>query len=263
LVLACAAVAAVTAAGILVYRVLSGAGPVTSACTVAVGSTSGRTFKLDPEQAQNASIIAAVGSRLGMPDHAVTVALATALQESKLRDLPYGDLDSVGLFQQRPSQGWGTRDHLLDPVFATTAFYGRLVQVAGWQTMAVTDAAQAVQHSADANAYAQWDAEARSFAISLTGEAPEVFTCHLAGFSGPAPSPTALATAAASETGSSLAAKSLTTKAGWAAAYWVVAHAWKYHVHQVAYDGWMWTPQSGRWRQTSSNPGPAGQVSYS
>src|SRR5579863_2836609 len=116
---------------------------VTAACTIA--PTSGARFELAPDQGQNAAIIAAVGRKMGLPDHAATVALATALQESQLRNLPYGDLDSVGLFQQRPSQGWGTRQQLLDPVYAATAFYTRLTQIPGWQSMSVTDAAQAVQ----------------------------------------------------------------------------------------------------------------------
>ena len=116
-----------------------GHGPVVSACTVS--DASGSVYQLTPDQGQNAAIIAAVAFKMGLPDHAVTVALATALQESGLVNIPYGDLDSVGLFQQRPSQGWGARTQLLDPVYAATAFYSHLTQVPGWSTMAVTDAA--------------------------------------------------------------------------------------------------------------------------
>lgn len=255
-------VAGATAATVVVYHLVTAPGPVTPACTVSSGSN-GAAFQLDLEQGQNASIIAAVGLRLGLPDHAVTVALATAMQESKLQDLTYGDLDSVGLFQQRPSQGWGTRDQLLDPVYATTAFYNRLVQVPGWQTMAVTDAAQAVQHSGDPTAYAQWEAEARAFAIALTGEAPEAFTCHLAGFSGSAPAAGALTAASSSELGLTIAGTTMNTKQGWAAASWIVAHAWQYHVHQVSFGGWTWKSQPGTWTHTTSNPALNGQVTYS
>jgi hypothetical protein len=102
-----------------------------------------------------------------MANHAVTVALAASLQETQLRNLPYGDLDSVGLFQQRPSQGWGTVAQIMDPNYAAAAFYDHLAQVSGWQTMAVTEAAQLVQHSAAPNAYASWEAEARSLASAL------------------------------------------------------------------------------------------------
>ena len=139
--------------------------------------TSAIAYTLTPTQAANAATIAAVGRRNGLPDHAVTVALATALQESKLINLPYGDRDSIGLFQQRPSQGWGTPQQLQDPVYAAQAFYERLVKVPGWQTAAVTTAAQAVQRSGAPYAYADWEPEARALARAFTGEAAAGFTC--------------------------------------------------------------------------------------
>ena len=243
---------------------------VVSACTVgastsgsASGSSSGSsgpssapTYQLAPDQAQNAAIIAGVALKLGLPDHAVTVALATALQESGLRDLTYGDRDSVGLFQQRPSQGWGTTNQILDPVYATTAFYGRLVKVPGWASLAVTEAAQAVQQSGDPAAYAQWESEARDLAIALTGEAPAAFACRLAAFSGPAPAPTALTSAADNEMGPGRLDTPLAVKPGWAVASWVVAHAWRYHVASVSFEGSIWTARSGRWERTSTDATP-------
>jgi len=114
----------------------------------------------------------------GFPHHAVTVALAAALQESLLRNLPGGDRDSVGLFQQRPSQGWGTPAQLTDPRYAAAAFYRALGRISGWSTMPVTDAAQRVQHSATPEAYANWEAEARVLARILTREVPETIVCH-------------------------------------------------------------------------------------
>jgi hypothetical protein len=239
-------------AGYAVTSALHHAATVVSQCTAGSGSQS---FTLSPDQAQNASIIAAVGLREGLPDHAVTVALATALQESGLVDLTYGDLDSVGLFQQRPSQGWGTRSQLLDPVYASTAFYGRLRQVPGWQTMAVTEAAQAVQLSASPTAYANWEGEARTLAVAMTGEQPAQFTCHLARFSGAAPQPGALEAAATQEAGSGLLGTALTAKTGWTMASWTVAHAWQYHIAQVTFGSWKWTAASGEWRNPGSGPG--------
>ncbi|MHB8467465.1 MAG: heavy metal transporter, partial [Acidimicrobiales bacterium] len=94
--------------------------PTHPVCTVA-GSAG--AYALDIPQAANATTIAAVGQRMGLPNHAVTIALATALQESKLRNLDHGDLDSIGLFQQRPSQGWGPPSVLLVPRLAAAAFY--------------------------------------------------------------------------------------------------------------------------------------------
>jgi hypothetical protein len=145
-----------------------------------VQKPTGGNYALDPPQAQNASIIAAVAARKSLADHAVTVALAAALQESNLANLDHGDLDSVGLFQQRPSQGWGTKTQLMDPAYAAGAFFDRLATVAGWQSLAVGDVAQAVQLSARPNAYAPWEPEARAVARALTGEIPAGLTCQLA-----------------------------------------------------------------------------------
>ncbi|MFE2426854.1 C40 family peptidase [Streptomyces sp. NPDC059373] len=112
----------------------------------------------DPaEQIPNAKTIVATGIALNVPAKGRVVALATALQESGLRNLSYGDRDSLGLFQQRPSQGWGTAAQILDPVYASTQFYTHLMAVDGWQQLTVAQAAQAVQRSADGSLYAKWE----------------------------------------------------------------------------------------------------------
>jgi hypothetical protein len=144
-------------------------------CVATIGNES---YRLTVAQADNAKTIAAIGLQSGFPHHAVTVALAAALQESQLRNLPGGDRDSVGLFQQRPSQGWGTPAQLKDPRYAAAAFYRALGRVSGWPTMSVTDAAQRVQRSATPGAYANWEAEARVLARILTQEVPETIVCH-------------------------------------------------------------------------------------
>ena len=235
--------------------------PAASTCTAVRGPGSA-PVSLTPEQSQNASIIAGVALKMGLPDHAVTVALATAMQESRLRDLNYGDRDSLGLFQQRPSQGWGTRSEILDPQYATSVFYGHLVQLPGWAAMAVTDAAQAVQQSGSPAAYAHWEQQARTLAIALTGEAPGAFTCRLAGFAGLAPLPAALPAAASQELGPNRIGVPLDPRAGWVVANWIVAHAWQYHVRQVAFAGWIWTESTGRWTHPSLVAGRAA-VTYS
>ena len=143
-------------------------------CTASIG---GESYRITPEQADNARVIAAVARTEGLPNHAVTVALAAALQESKLRNIEHGDRDSVGLFQQRPSQGWGTTEQLTNPEYAATAFYRALAKVDGWEAMSVTDAAQEVQISAAPDAYAQWEAEARVLARILTHEVPDRIEC--------------------------------------------------------------------------------------
>ena len=101
----------------------------------------GRSYALDLAQAANAATIAAVGKRDGIEDHGVTVALAAALQESKLHNVAAGDRDSVGLFQQRPSQGWGTAEQISDPRYAARRFYSALLKIKGWDALRVTEAA--------------------------------------------------------------------------------------------------------------------------
>src|SRR3954471_22879278 len=124
----------------------------------------GRSETFTPEQTANAATISGVAVRRGLPPRAATIAVATALQESKLRNITYGDRDSLGLFQQRPSQGGGTRAQIMDPRYASAAFFKALTRVPGWQTMSVTTAAQAVQHSGEPDAYAFWVPMARALA---------------------------------------------------------------------------------------------------
>ncbi|MEU8482371.1 NlpC/P60 family protein [Streptomyces sp. NPDC048641] len=112
---------------------------------------------LPAEQVPNAQTIVATGISLDVPKKGQIIALATAMQESRLRNLDSGDRDSLGLFQQRPSQGWGTAQQIRDPVYASEQFYKHLLKVDGWQQMKVTQAAQAVQKSGYPDAYAQWE----------------------------------------------------------------------------------------------------------
>lgn len=209
-------------------------------------------FDLTPEQAGNAATIAAVGSKMGMPDHAVSVALATALQESKLVNLPGGDRDSAGLFQQRPSQGWGSYAQITDPVSASTAFYRRLQTQANWAQLSVTEAAQLVQHSAAPQAYAQWEDEARTIAMALTGETPAAVSCHDLTVAGPTAD---LARTADAEWGSSALSGAHNLARDWAIGSWLVAHSVQLGVDSVTVDGRTWTAKSGNWSQTSTADG--------
>jgi len=133
----------------------------------ALEAPAGDVVPLTDEMRQNAEIIIRVGREMGVSDYGIVIALATAAQESTLRNLDWGDRDSVGLFQQRPSQGWGTVEELTDPVHASLLFYGALLNVSGWESMAVTEAAQAVQISAYPDAYAKWEASARAWLTEL------------------------------------------------------------------------------------------------
>ena len=230
-------------AGLMTWLVLANRKPPPPACTAS-------TYRLSPAQAQNAATIAVVGDRLGMPDHAVTVALATALQESKLQNLTGGDRDSAGLFQQRPSQGWGSYEQVTDPIYAATAFYQRLRAQPNWTQLSVTDAAQLVQRSGAPDAYAQWEPEARAFAGALTGQTAGALTCTNLVLSAPA---TDIVTTANAELGTAVLSGQHDTARGWSLASWLVANASRFAVDQVTFDGQTWTAQSGSWSAT----GPA------
>ena len=143
-------------------------------CTATV---QGDTVRLYPEQAENAALMAAISVQRGLPARAATIAIATAYQESKLVNVDYGDRDSLGLFQQRPSQGWGTPQQVMDPVHSINAFYDALAQVDGFETMRVTVAAQEVQRSGYPEAYADHEADARVLASALTGQSWRSFHC--------------------------------------------------------------------------------------
>jgi murein DD-endopeptidase MepM/ murein hydrolase activator NlpD len=129
----------------------------------------------DAEQVSTAAVIVNVGRSRGVPYWGWVVALATAMQESSLRNLPdlgdRNDHDSIGVFQQRPSQGWGTPQQLADPAYQAGKFYDKLLTIPGWQSMPLTQAAQAVQVSAFPDAYAKWADDAIRLADQLGGTA--------------------------------------------------------------------------------------------
>ena len=164
---------------------------------------------LAPAQLSNAHIIYDVSVTMGLPQRAAVIAEATAMQESRLVNLPDGTSDSLGLFQQRPSQGWGTPAQIMQPVYASTRFYEALASVPGWQSLPLTVAAQAVQGSATPGAYAKWESLADSLVATFSGSADNCLTdngtgvpqsgiTHLpAGFALPAGTPQAVVTAIA------------------------------------------------------------------
>jgi cell wall-associated NlpC family hydrolase len=171
------AVALLAAAGLAASVVLvavgaSLAGAPAGACPAAVTvGTPAAGVALDAVQIADARVIYAVGAGLGLPSRAEIIAIATAMQESSLRNIAYGRADSLGLFQQRPSQGWGTPAQIMDPVTAARSFYDALARIPGWQALAVTVAAQAVQHSGFPGAYARWQPIATRLVASFGGAA--------------------------------------------------------------------------------------------
>lgn len=171
------AVFAVAVFGVTAYLRATQPPPSANACKALLPD--GAAYALSAEQARNAALISAIAIERGMPARAVTIALATAMQESRLINIDYGDRDSLGLFQQRPSQGWGTKEEIMDPVHATNAFFDALQKIPGYKSMDITAAAQAVQVSAFPQAYAQHESMARAFASALMGHSPAALTCDL------------------------------------------------------------------------------------
>lgn len=204
---------------------------------------------LDLDQAANAGTIAAVALRRRLPEDAVVIAYATALQESHLRNLQSGDRDSVGLFQQRPSQGWGTARQLKDPAYASSKFFSALVKVQDYSGMSVHEAAQKVQRSADGTAYARHEEDARILAAAYTGRIPGAVRCWYPPDKRKKRSEAARALADLRTTlkrpgsGDGIAAPS--TRAGWTMAAWMVAHAQGYGLREVRYAGRHWRSDDG------------------
>jgi len=217
-------------------------------------------YDLDTSQASvAASMVAAVSSYSPhLPDRAAVLALAAGLQESKLRNLSAGagDRDSVGVLQQRPSQGWGGGDPaLLSDVFsATRLFLDKLITIPNWQHIPLADAVQRVQISADGSAYAQHEPEATALASALFGRSAQAVTCTF-------DKPTVVAA-------TSTVSKQLTRElpvhapqltattiavpgAGWQTVGWFVSNADRLGIDSVSYDGQEWTRAKG-WRAATT-----------
>ena len=223
---------------------------------------------MDFVQMANAATITAVGVRRNMPERAVVIALATALQESKLENLEDGDRDSIGLFQQRPSQGWGPADKIQDPRYSADKFYTALLKVKGWKKMRVTEAAQKVQRSAFPNAYEKWADESAVLARALTGKATGAVACTVSGdpvLRGAAAA-TALTKGLKLDWGAGLAkvepasADGLTVdvtnpSAGWQYAHWLVSHASGTGLERVSFANLEWHAAVGKWQPVTADGG--------
>lgn len=213
-------------------------------CVATAGNT---TVAIDLEQAGNAAIIAGVAQQRGLAPRAVSIALATAYQESGIRNLDYGDRDSLGLFQQRPSQDWGTPEQVMDPYYSSGKFYESLVKVDNWQTGDINDVAQEVQRSGHPDAYRQHEPNARSLASTLTGHSPGGLTCLDARGADPdAEGLLALLDANLGESGGTVEGNELVVSTDdpqllWSVAHQAVTHAGRYGVTSVHLDGMEWT----------------------
>jgi hypothetical protein len=236
-----------------------------AADTCAIGA-----YELDPDQAAVAStMVGAVTTyRINLPERATVLALAAALQESKLTNLApgAGDRDSVGVLQQRPSQDWGKVAGQPDSIAARTArltnvgeatkeFLDKLVNVPHWQTIPLADAVQAVQISADGSAYAQHEQEAQALADALQGVQPAAISCSF-GKPTKVASTATVAAQVADQLGVGTATPSARTVrvpgARWQTVAWFVANADRLGIEQVGYDGKVWT-RSGGWKSSNAS----------
>jgi hypothetical protein len=219
-------------------------------------------FPLSFDQAGIAATIAAVADHERLPVRAVTVAYATALQESDLQNLAYGDRDSVGVFQQRPSQGWGSTAQIENPVYATTRFFGALVRIPGYTRIPVEQAAQQVQHSADGSAYGQFAYMGGQLAADFTGHRPRQVTCWYIPRKGQTADLTRTSQALHATFGPDLRTTAsrhtlqVRPRRGdaWALTSWLVAHAQQYQLSEVRYAGYEWKAAGGSmgWHSAST-----------
>jgi hypothetical protein len=243
-----------------VYQRLTATGPPPPGCDA---GTSAQNFSFDTDQAAIAATIAGVAQRRHLPRRALTIAYATALQESDLENLDYGDRDSVGVFQQRPSQGWGTTAEIENPIYATTRFFEALVKVPRYAKIAIDTAAQDVQHSADGSAYGQYNYLAGQLSGYFTGSPPRAVWCWYT------PTATQRADVSAAKRGlqATLGPVRVTTDRSakmvigaqrdeaWTEAIWLVTHAQEYEISYVEYAGYQWKAETGSmgWQRDPSS----------
>lgn len=222
--------------------------PLTDQCSASVADM---TVSVTTEQAENLSMIVGVATQRGLAPRASTIAIATVYQESGIRNLTYGDRDSLGLFQQRPSQGWGSPTEVRDPYHASNRFYDALVKVPDWRNGDVNDVAQEVQRSGHPNGYAKHVENARRLASALTGETPASFTCRV--FDPPTGDPEGLATflertlpasSRVTRTADEVTIEAESAQLAWSAASLSVANHHRFGLAGVDVAGRTWTPSS-------------------
>ncbi|MER6725183.1 MULTISPECIES: heavy metal transporter [Streptomyces] len=287
-----AVVVLLAVAGYLAVQYVTGGGGAPG-CKVVSAEDGGKTYEFTPEQAVNAATITAVGTARNLPERAVTIALATALQESTLRNLDHGDRDSLGLFQQRPSQGWGTPEEIMDPAYSAGMFYDHLVEVPDYTRLPLTVAAQRVQRSGFPDAYAKHEPDAALLAAALTGRSAATLTCEgrpaptrgkgpdavraalvkdfgqdvlrpaAARADGDAAATTAPAAGGSAgrtvtlpvDAGAGSGTEGDARRRGWQLAHWAVANASALHIERVTYAGRQWTAGNtdSKWHPTGGD----------
>ncbi len=229
-------------------------------CTV---QTDDGYITLTAPQARNASTIVGASLERGLPEQAAVIALATAWQESGLRNLDYGDRDSLGLFQQRPSYGWGTPEEILDPWYSANRFYEELVKFDNWDTIDVNDIAQKVQRSGHPEAYRKHETNARALAGALRGSREAALACLT--FDRPPAAPEELTRLLASFgdaatpawEGTTLSVSTVDAATAWAVAQHLVANTYGAGVTEVTVADRQWRAGSKGWAEAREPVGDA------
>lgn len=263
-----AAVLVIGAANACTDEVREALAPEPTGCYFGDGS---EPLHLTSEQTFHAATIAAVGHRDGMNERAVAVAIATSFQESGLANLDYGDRDSLGLFQQRPSVGWGSEEEILDPVYASFKFYEKLRRIEGWEEMAIGDAAQAVQVSAYPDEYHKWEDDAFVIASALAGDQEAGVRCMVTEDRDRSSEAATLTEAYEYEWGAAVSAvdgptvtiEAADAAAGWHRASWAVAKSLEWDIASVEYAGRVWEPGDETWSETAAETVDAADVDES
>ncbi|WP_225994018.1 hypothetical protein [Actinomadura rudentiformis] len=267
--------------GVAGYALFARVRPYLHGSNCEVRTAAGK-MPLDLEQGANAATIAAVAYRKKLPERAAVIAYATVIQESHIRNLPGGDRDSVGMFQQRPSQGWGPPEKLRDPVTSTSKFFDALVKVKDYLDRDLHDAAQRVQRSADGTAYAQHEPQGKLLAQAFTGRTPASVRCWFApdkktkprraeairelrrAFGSRLqvenPAASVSATETAEPPADSDAVRVSSGRTGWAVASWAVTHAQAYGLTEVRHGGKGWTADDGHDGWTDDGGAPNDRV---
>ncbi len=272
-------VALAALAGGAYWAVHTGVGPLPNpeGCTAKANS---HATHVDLDQAENAAIVEMVAEQRGLPARAVSIAYTTALQESKLRNLDHGDRDSLGLFQQRSSQGWGRPAQIMNPAYAAGAFFDALVKVDRYQTRDIGQVAQAVQRSGYPGAYDDHITDGRTLASAFTGYSAAGFSCVVHPQSVTTQRPASdglvarartlrgevrrayggwLVANATSATGLRLSVGSSADRVrrGWVVATYLMANAKRLQIASIGYDDSRWRAGSASEHGWQRTPGPS------
>lgn len=228
-----------------------------------IASTGHKSSEVDLAQAHYASIIAGIAVRRGLPTRAASIAVTTAATETNLHNLDHGDRDSAGLFQQRPSQGWGTKKQVMNPYYATNEFYDRLIKIKHWKTAKISDIAQRIQISKFPEAYKDHEETGQVLGPVLTGHSSHGIRCLIqdqqpGDARGLAHSLRKTYQTTPKRSGRKIVIKASSDTLAWSYAQYAVANAREYGLSSAQVGKRRWTASSERlvgWKRVTPTAG--------